>query len=75
MNTRTVTGIELAKGDIIRDDVYCRIVGATDPNYDERMIIVEDGTGLHYNLRIGIDETFTVYDWTEEEWDEYVEED
>lgn len=64
-------GAELQVGDIIKDDIYARIISVCEPNYDETAIMVEDGNGYTYMIRIGLDATYDVYPWEDWQWEHY----
>lgn len=69
--TTIKTGAELAIGDFIRDDIMCKIISVTEPNYDETAVMVEDGNGFTYMIRIGMFAEYRTYNWTEQDWEAY----
>ena len=57
-------------GDIIRDDIACRIVAARTSHFGEVTWFVEDGNGHHYHIERSKG-TVETLDWTEEDWNAY----
>jgi len=67
---KTVGIYDIKAGDIIVDDIACRVVAARTSAFGEVTWFVEDGNGYHYHIERTFGQVSRL-DWTEEEWDAY----
>lgn len=67
----TIANVDLKAGDIIIDDIACRVDSIVFCDSDGVCMMVEDGNGYWYTLTRAFEGFSRTLGWTEEQWTAY----